>query len=136
MSSIHINFSEELESLILDGYREKHGRDLDRDRTIQYFYVPEYIKLGKKVRRRKAISKFFDNWGVAIFWGVAILIFVGWSSFNSSNSDNDSTSPSSYSSDTSTIEYSDTCPITTCQDGACSSSTGRGTCSHHGGVAY
>lgn len=28
------------------------------------------------------------------------------------------------------------CPITTCNDGWCSSSTGRGTCSWHGGVAY
>lgn len=28
------------------------------------------------------------------------------------------------------------CPITTCNDGTCSSSTGRGTCSWHGGVAY
>ena len=27
------------------------------------------------------------------------------------------------------------CPITTCNDGSCSSSTGRGTCSWHGGVA-
>jgi hypothetical protein len=26
------------------------------------------------------------------------------------------------------------CPITTCNDGSCSSSTGRGTCSHHDGV--
>lgn len=32
-------------------------------------------------------------------------------------------------------EYA-SCPITTCSDGWCSSSTGRGTCSHHGGVAY
>lgn len=28
-----------------------------------------------------------------------------------------------------------TCPITTCADGSCSSSTGRGTCSYHGGEA-
>ena len=28
------------------------------------------------------------------------------------------------------------CPITTCNDSTCSSSTGRGTCSHHGGVRY
>lgn len=28
------------------------------------------------------------------------------------------------------------CPITTCNDGSCSSSTGRGTCSWHGGIAY
>ena len=27
------------------------------------------------------------------------------------------------------------CPITTCNDGSCSSSTGSGTCSWHGGVA-
>jgi hypothetical protein len=29
-----------------------------------------------------------------------------------------------------------TCPITTCADGWCSSSTGRGSCSWHGGIAY
>lgn len=28
------------------------------------------------------------------------------------------------------------CPITTCRDSSCSSSTGRGTCSWHGGIAY
>lgn len=28
------------------------------------------------------------------------------------------------------------CPITTCNDSTCSQSTGRGTCSWHGGVAY
>lgn len=28
------------------------------------------------------------------------------------------------------------CPITTCVDGTCSDSTGRGTCSWHGGEAY
>lgn len=28
------------------------------------------------------------------------------------------------------------CPITTCNDGTCSSSTGRGTCSWHDGIAY
>lgn len=28
------------------------------------------------------------------------------------------------------------CPVTTCNDGSCSSSTGRGTCSWHGGVAH
>ena len=33
-----------------------------------------------------------------------------------------------------TEDYSE-CPITTCNDGTCSSSTGRGTCSWHGGVA-
>jgi len=32
--------------------------------------------------------------------------------------------------------YYASCPITTCNDGTCSSSTGRGTCSWHGGVAY
>lgn len=31
--------------------------------------------------------------------------------------------------------YNDECPITTCNDGTCSESTGRGTCSWHGGVA-
>lgn len=31
------------------------------------------------------------------------------------------------------VEVSD-CPVTTCNDGWCSSSTGRGTCSWHGGV--
>ncbi len=33
-------------------------------------------------------------------------------------------------------EQSDNCPITTCRDGSCSSSTGRGTCSWHGGVDH
>lgn len=28
------------------------------------------------------------------------------------------------------------CPVTTCNDGSCSYSTGRGTCSWHGGIAY
>lgn len=28
------------------------------------------------------------------------------------------------------------CPVTTCVDTTCSNSTGRGTCSWHGGIAY
>jgi hypothetical protein len=32
-------------------------------------------------------------------------------------------------------EYS-SCPVTTCNDNTCSYSTGRGTCSWHGGIAY
>lgn len=32
------------------------------------------------------------------------------------------------------IDYS--CPVTTCNDGTCSNSTGRGTCSWHGGVNH
>lgn len=37
--------------------------------------------------------------------------------------------------DNSISQYQE-CPITTCRDGSCSQSTGRGTCSWHGGIAY
>lgn len=67
------------------------------------------------------------HWRAILYILVAISLSVP--SFNSK-----SNQPRTYNSSKNGVYYSDTCPITTCNDSACSKSTGRGTCSHHGGV--
>jgi hypothetical protein len=48
----------------------------------------------------------------------------------------DTSAPSGPYVPPSEITHEQECPITTCNDGSCSSSTGRGTCSHHDGVRH
>lgn len=135
---VQVIFSHDDEKLVRAGYKAKHGKELDESLdALHYGTMPEYIKLGKKAHRREAISKFFETWSVVLFWVVVIGGGFIWSSIsnNAKGSESSSYSSSSHSSK-SGISYDDVCPITTCNDGACSSSTGRGTCSHHGGVRH
>jgi len=77
------------------------------------------------------MRKFIKDWWLTIFY---IFVIIGFMYFSVNNGNSASTLKSSNHSSDSGIYYSDSCPITTCNDGACSSSTGRGTCSHHGGI--
>lgn len=133
---IKVVFNQKDEDLIRDGYESTHHRRYDEDKhAIRYESIALYLKAGKKVRRQRAIKKFFDEWGTAIFWVVAIGGFAIWSFASHHHSTPAAETNYSHSS-TSGIYQADSCAITTCNDGACSTSTGRGTCSHHGGVKY
>lgn len=132
-----IVFNRDDEKLIRDGFRAKHGRPFDESTDLLHYYaIPEYIKLGKKAHRREAISDFFETWGVVLFWVIIIGGGFTWNAISNGTKQPETSSYSSPHSSKSGISYDDVCPITTCNDGACSSSTGRGTCSHHGGVRY
>lgn len=134
---VQVIFSHHDEKLIRAGYKSKHGKDLNESLdALHYSTLPEYIKLGKRVHRREAISDFFETWGVVLFWVVIIGGGFTWNAISNSTKQPETSSYSSSGSSKSGISYDDVCPITTCNDGACSSSTGRGTCSHHGGVRY
>ena len=78
---------------------------------------------------RKFLEK---NWIKLVIIVVGIIFAFGLIDNNSTDYD----SKGYHESSKSGIYYSEECPITTCNDGACSSSTGRGTCSHHGGVSH
>lgn len=131
---IRINVNQRHEVLIRDGFKEKHGRPLDETTDVlSYNELPTYLALGKKVKRRRAWNNFIDSWGAAIFWVIIIGVFIGWSSY-SRHREHTQKAITSPTSSHSGITYEEDCPITTCDDGACSSSTGRGTCSHHGGI--
>ena len=54
--------------------------------------------------------------------------------FFSSLGSNENETKSYNNSSGSGIYQAEACVITTCADGSCSTSTGRGTCSHHGGI--
>ena len=76
------------------------------------------------------MKKFLSDYWLVIVYVIGIALIIGFSVSNNNNkSDYGSSSKSG-------IYYSETCPITTCNDGACSTSTGRGTCSHHGGIRH
>jgi hypothetical protein len=129
-----ILFDNHTAKLIRDGYCKKHGRNLDEvEDVISHGDIAEYVRLGKQVQRRESTSRFVDRWGATLFWLVVITGFVVWY-FYDNHQKTEAEYRSSSNSSKSSIYYSDTCPITTCNDGACSKSTGRGTCSHHGGV--
>ena len=144
---IPVHFTEKNELLIRGGYKAKYGRILDESiHTLRYDELTEYIKLGKQAKRRQSISDFFDDWGAAIVWVLIIGGFFGWQTYSNHqkelekqerfNSSYQQFKNSEYSPSKSGIHQAEICPITTCNDGACSSSTGRGTCSHHGGVRH
>ena len=78
------------------------------------------------------MKKFLSDYWISILYILGIVFFIVLS-VNNNQTDNYNNSTHSSKSG---IYYSETCPITTCNDGACSSSTGRGTCSHHGGVNH
>ena len=128
---IKVKFSKSDEELIRDGYYAKHGRRLDESiHVLSYYLISEYLQLGKKVRRRRVWNKFFDEWGAAMFWIAVILAIIIYSVYQG----NQHKTQSNYNTPShSTIYQADSCPVTTCTDGSCSDSVGRGTCSHHGG---
>lgn len=78
----------------------------------------------------KKIKNFLSDYGNVILYILVIFLLIGLSTNDSQTGNHGSSTHSSKSG----IYYSETCPITTCNDGSCSSSTGRGTCSHHGGI--
>ena len=140
---VNVQFDDSSEKFIRYGYEQKQHRIFDEHHhTLNYSSIPEYIKIGKKVNRRKTKNNFFDSWGVAIFWLIAILTYFAWSGYgdyqkSSEVYQNTSTSTQGLKNDDdSRSSSSDNCPITTCSDGSCSNSSGRGTCSHHGGVRF
>ena len=143
---IRVKFDALTSRLIIDGYKKKHAKSMDDASVdIDYYSIPEYIKLGKQVRRRERLSSFIETWGAVLFWVVIIGGYLSWTAYsNYKNQINiEKHSESNYqrflkssNSSKSGIYEAESCPITTCEDGSCSSSTGRGTCSHHGGVAY
>lgn len=136
---IRVKFHSQTSKLILGGYEKKHGKQAhDAVVSIDYSEVPEYIRLGKQVRRKEAISSFIEGWGVVLFWVVVIGGFIGWTTYSSHQSQvkNIESNYQRFNSSKNGIYEAESCPITTCNDGSCSSSTGRGTCSHHGGIAY
>lgn len=142
---VNVRFDSPTNKLVIDGYEKKHSKHLDSAASIDYTDIPEYIKLGKQVRRRQRFSSFLENWGTVLFWAVIIAGFIGWTMYSNHQTqvEIDKRSESSYQrfldgskSSKSGIYDAESCPITTCSDGSCSSSTGRGTCSYHGGIAY
>lgn len=131
---IKIEFNHQDEQLVRDGYEKIQHRKFDEDQhSIRYESIPEYIKAGKKVRRRRTLNAFFDEWVGVILWVAVIGGIIIWSLISNHQKAADSQTSYRHSS-TSGIYQADTCAITTCNDGSCSTSTGRGTCSHHGGV--
>lgn len=72
------------------------------------------------------------DYAILAFWIAAIIFGIAYNLTNTTNNKSHSQNQRNYSN--SDINYSEECPITTCTDGVCSSSTGRGTCSHHGGI--
>lgn len=143
---LKIKFNSLTSKRIIDGYIEKHGKQPDDAiASIDYSEIPTYIKLGKQVRRRERFSSFFESWGVALFWIIIVGGLIGWGAFSHHQKQTETKVHSeasyqrpsnSHSSSKSGIYEAESCPITTCSDGSCSSSTGRGTCSHHGGIAH
>ena len=118
---------------------------MDDTVSIEYCYIPEYIKLGKQVRRRERLDSFLNNWGKILFWVVIIGGLIVWTTYSNhqrqvKSNKRSETNYQQYSNDSNSsksgIYDAEYCPITTCNDGSCSSSMGRGACSHHGGVAY
>lgn len=139
---IPVHFTQKIELLIRGGYKAKHGKILDESiHTLRYEDLPEYIKLGKRVRRRQAVGDFFESWGTVIMWVLLIGGFLGWQAYNNHQKELEkqeriNASYQQFKDSKSSIYQAEICPITTCNDGSCSSSTGRGTCSHHGGVRH
>lgn len=83
------------------------------------------------------LTDFLEKWTTVItiiVWAAIILVPVGWTIYNDNQKVTEEPQNAKPLSSKSSIYYSEVCPITTCSDGACSRSTGRGTCSHHGGV--
>lgn len=142
---LKIKFKTQTSKLIIDGYQKRHGkRSDDFVACIDYDSIPEYIKLGKQVRRREKFNLFIERWSTALFYMIIIGGLVGWSIYTSyqkrieieRRSENYQNTLDDSESSKSGIYNAESCPITTCRDGSCSSSTGRGTCSHHSGIAY
>lgn len=136
---VRVKFDSHTSKLILSGYEKKHGKqEQDAVASVDYIEIPEYIKLGKQVRRKEAVSSFIEHWGAVLFWVVVIGGFIGLATYNNieSQATNNESSGRYSNPSKSGIYEAESCPITTCNDGACSTSTGRGTCSHHGGIAY
>lgn len=129
---IKVHFNRDDEDIIRDGYEATHHRRYDEENhAIRYEMIPQYLRVGKKIRRRRAVTKLFEEWGGVLVWTIIIGGIVVWAFMPK----HQSSSGTNYShSSTSGIYQADSCKITTCNDGACSTSTGRGTCSHHGGV--
>lgn len=67
--NIRVRFSPPISKLISDGYKKKHKKPLDDTVSIEYYYIPEYIKLGKQVRRRERLDSFLNNWQNTILGG-------------------------------------------------------------------
>lgn len=127
---IGVEFDEKTAEFIRAGYYKKYKVQFNESiHFLKHQYISEYINLGKKVKRQEAFSNFIKNWAVVIFWILAIASYIGYSVYKTNQENIVETKPSS-----SGIYYSEVCAITTCNDGSCSTSTGRGTCSHHGGV--
>ena len=54
---IRVKFHSQTSKLILGGYEKKHGKQAhDAVVSIDYSEVPEYIRLGKQIRRKEARS--------------------------------------------------------------------------------
>lgn len=131
---VKITFTEEEGILLKNGYERIQHRKLDDEQvTIRYDSIAEYLKAGKKAQRQRAVSEFLQEYGMLLIGIVIMAVIIIWSVYPHPQKTSEYEDSTSHSS-TSGIYQSDTCSITTCNDGSCSSSTGRGTCSHHGGV--